>query len=148
MPSKVRTATHADVLSAVAAGSKALALTGSDIVLSTAPVWTFAGLTCSVLSAGSAVAKVVLPGKTFSAAEALKAAELHRPTLIVAAPEHVAAISAEAAADTAKPADKQSYAGALESIRAGLLVTASSAPAQVASLGSVRLTPVDAYKGF
>lgn len=140
--------THAEVLAAIAAGSKALGLTGSDVVLSTAPVWTFAGLTGGVLSAGSTVAKVVLPGKTFSAAETLKAAELHRPTLIVSTPEHMAAVSAEAAVDAAKPADKQLYAGALEAVRAGVLVTLPGAPAQPVSVGSVRLTPVDAYRGF
>jgi acyl-coenzyme A synthetase/AMP-(fatty) acid ligase len=147
-PVKARTVSHKEVVAATAAASKAMALTGNDVVLTTAPLWTFSGLTCSILSAGTSVAKLVLPGKTFNAGEVLKAAELHRPTLIVTTAQHAAAISAEAAADASKPVEKQAYAGALSSLRAGVTVTVGGTPSQVVTLGHAKLAPVDAYKGL
>lgn len=141
--------THKDLLATAAAAGKTLSLTSADIVLTTAPVWTYSGLACTFLAAAAqGPAKVVLAGKTFDAAGALKAAELHQPTVVVTTPEHAAALSAEAAKDAAKPADKQTYAGALSKLRGGLVVTHGGAPAQAVTLGAAKLAPVDAVKAL
>jgi acyl-CoA synthetase (AMP-forming)/AMP-acid ligase II len=147
-PVKTRVATHADVVASAAGAAQALAVTGSDVILTTAPVWTFTGLTASFLAGGaSSLAKVVLAGRSFDAAEALAAAELHRPTLVVSTPEHVAAMSAEAAADAARPEGKKLYDGALARLRSGLVVTPAGAASAPGLLASAKLAPVEATKG-
>ena len=126
-------ASQADVLAAAAAAAKALALGAGDVVLSTAPLGTLHGLAAGALAPASVGAKLVLPsGKGFSAAATLAAATAQAATALVLAPEHVAPLAAELAADAAK-GGKRAYN--LAALKGGAVVGAK-APA---TLGGVAL---------
>lgn len=143
-PSRGRSLTHAQALAAGGRARAAMAATRDDVVLSTAGVWTAGGLAAGVTAPTGAGAKLVLPSRAFDAAAALRAAEVHRPTLIVTTPAHAAALDAEAAADAARPAAQRQFEGALARVRGGLVVVPPGAPAAPVRVAGHALAPVEA----
>ncbi len=138
--------THSAVLASAASAAKALGLTATDVVLSTAPLHTQLGLTAGALAAASVTAKVVLPSKVFDAGKALAAATQQRATVLVTTPAHAEALAAELARDAAKGADRRAYS--LASLRSGVVITAPGGAAPKVTLGPAALRAVDASKGF
>ncbi len=145
-PARGTPVTHASILASASAAAKSLGLTSTDVVVSTAPLHNPLALAAGFLAPSSVTAKVVLPNKVFDAAKTLLASSQQRATVLVTVPEHAAALSAELAADAAKPANKRAYD--VSSLRAGVVLTSGAAGAAPVKIGAATLKSVDAAKGF
>jgi acyl-CoA synthetase (AMP-forming)/AMP-acid ligase II len=129
---------HSQLLASALTAAKSLALTASDVLVTTAPYYSTFGLAAGPLAAASVSAKYVLPNKTFDASKTLEAATQQKATVLVVLAEHVDALKAELAKDEAKTEAKRAYN--LSAIKRGVVIGGKSD----AKVGTIELKSMSA----